>query len=366
MNSITKKYIIGFISVALVVLFIWNFYYIILYIFIAGFLSLLGSPIVRFIERWGYKKLRVPRGLSALIALLVILSLIFSFVAIFVPIVMSQIQIFSRIDIFTALENFKEPITKFEEFLISKDIITADESLETLISNQFLKIVNFESAEALLVKMVDITGKLFISLTTICLSTYFFLKDDRLLRSTIIKYTPDDLKERMSKVLSKAKNLVVKYFWGLILDAFIVLCIISIGMYLIGVENFLMQGLVAGVFNVIPYIGPLLSLVIGTFIGITNELYHDPESVTLMFVVKMVVFYSIINFVDGFIFQPIIFSKIVKAHPLEIFFILVIAAQLGGILGMIVAIPAYKLLRIVAYEFLTHWGMFNTAKKLEN
>jgi predicted PurR-regulated permease PerM len=366
MNSNTKKWIIGFATFILFGLFVWQFYYIILYILIAGFLSLLGSPIVRFIEKIGFGKFRIPRGISALLGLIIVVGLVLSFVAIFIPIVMSQIQVFSKLDIYAAIENFKEPINSFEDFLINKKIISGDEPLEIVISNQFIKMVNFGDVESLLIKMINLTGQLFISTLTIILSTYFFLKDDRLLKNTIIQLTPNNLKERMSNMLSTAKNLVVKYFWGLILDATIVLVIISLGMYLIGVKNFLMLGLVAGVFNVIPYVGPLLSLAVGTFIGVTNELYHDPSAVNLIFIIKMLSVYAIVNFSDGFILQPYIFSKIVRAHPLEIFFVLIIAAQLGGIFGMIIAIPSYKLLRIIVSEFLAHWGISPTNNEIQN
>lgn len=366
MNSNSKKWIFGIASFILLGLFIWQFYYIILYIIIAGFLSILGTPIVRFIEKIGIGKFRIPRGISALFALLIVVGLVLSFVAVFIPIVMSQVHIFSKLDIYSAIENFKEPINNFEDFLISKKVITGDEPLEIVISNQFIKMVNFGDVEVLLMKMISLTGQLFISVLTIILSTYFFLKDDRLLRNTIINFTPNNFKGRMSKVLSTAKNLVVKYFWGLILDATIVLVLISLGMYLVGVKNFLMLGLVAGVFNVIPYVGPLLSLTVGTFIGITNELYHDPSAVNLLLFVKIISVYAIVNFSDGFILQPFIFSKIVKAHPLEIFFILIIAAQLGGIFGMLIAIPSYKLLRIVVNEFLSHWGLTPNNNEIQN
>lgn len=366
MNSNTKKWIFGFASFILFGLFVWQFYYIIIYILIAGFLSLLGTPIVRFIEKIGIGKLRTPRGISAFIALIIVISLVLSFIAVFIPIVMSQFQIFSKLDIYAAIENFKEPINNFEDFLISKKIITGDEPLEIVISNQFIKMVNFGDVEVLLLKMISLTGQIFISALTIILSTFFFLKDDRLLKNTIIKLTPNNFKDRMSKVLSTAKNLVVKYFWGLILDATLVLILISLGMYLIGVKNFLMLGLVAGVFNVIPYVGPLLSLAVGTFIGVTNELYHDPSAVNIILIIKMLSVYAIVNFSDGFILQPFIFSKIVKAHPLEIFFVLIIAAQLGGIFGMIIAIPSYKLLRIVVSEFLAHWDINPSNNEAQN
>ncbi len=357
MNSKTKNWIVGSVIFLVAALFIWNFYDIIIYIIVAGFLSLLGTPIVRFFDKIRIRKLRFPRFLSALIALLLVLSMIFGLIAVFIPIGLYQARIFSEIDIFSVLENFREPINNFEDFLIEKQIINGQEPLEVIISNQFLNMINIADFENILMSLLNITGQLAIAIVAICLSTFFFLKDDRLLYTLIIKLTPTDLQQRMGMVLSSAKRLVVKYFWGLILDALIVAVIISTGMYLLGVKNALMMGIVAGVLNVIPYIGPILSAVIGTFIGLTNELYHDPSSVNIILIIQMIVLYMIVNFSDGFILQPLIFGKIVKAHPLEIFFVVMIAAQIAGILGMIVAIPVYSLLRIIAHQFLSGWGV---------
>lgn len=363
MSSTVKKWVFGVVALILAILFVWKFYDIVLYIIIAGFLSLLGTPIVKFFDKIGFGKVRFPRFLSALIAMFVVLAMVLSFIAVFVPIGMYQMRIFAEIDIFAVLDNFKEPINNFEDFLIEKQIISGQEPLEMMISNQFLRLINVSDFENLLMSLVNITGKLAIALVAICLSTFFFLKDDRLLYNTIIKLTPTNLQEKMGKVLSSAKRLVVRYFWGIILDATIVIIVITGGMYLLGVQNALVIGIVAGVLNVIPYIGPILSAAIGTFIGVTNELYYDPTSVDLLLIAKMIALYMIVNFSDGFILQPIIFGKIVKAHPLEVFFVVMIAAQLAGIFGMIIAIPTYSLLRIIAHEFLSGWGVIDRLTK---
>jgi predicted PurR-regulated permease PerM len=359
MNSKTKNWIFGSIALLIAILFLWKFYDIVLYIIIAGFLSLLGTPIVRFFDKIGIGKVRFPRFLSAFIAMIIVIAMVFSFFAVFVPIGMYQMRIFSEIDIFAVLENFKDPINTFEDFLIEKQLISGQEPLEMIISKQFLNMMNVTDFENLLLSLVNITGRLAIAIIAICLSTFFFLKDNRLLYRLIIKLTPSNLQEKMGNVLSSVKRLVVKYFWGIILDATIVILLITTGMYLLGVKNALMIGLIAGILNVIPYIGPLLSLAIGTFIGVTNELYHDPASVDLIFMIKIIGLYLIVNNLDGFILQPLIFGKIVKAHPLEIFFVVLIAAQIAGIFGMIIAIPAYSLLRIVAHQFLSGWGLID-------
>ena len=123
MTSKTKNWLFGLAAFILAILFVLKFYNIVLYIIIAGFLSLLGTPIVKFFDKIGIKKLRFPRFLSALIALVIVMGMIFGLIAVFIPIGMHQARIFSEIDIFAAIENFKEPINNFEDFLIDKQII---------------------------------------------------------------------------------------------------------------------------------------------------------------------------------------------------------------------------------------------------
>jgi len=360
MNTTTRNWIIGLFTIVLVGLFVWNFFNLVLYIFIAAFLSLLGAPIVRFLDKIGIWKIRLPHAVNAILAMLIVAGMLASFIAVFIPITIHQMNIFAGIDIFQTLDNFKEPINQFEDWLIEKKLISDNEPIEVIISNYFLSFVQFSSVEQVLMKFINVTSEVIISIVVIFFATFFFLKDDRLLYNAIISITPDAFRYKMSTVLSSAKRLLTKYFWGIILDALLVATLISLGMYIMGVSNALMIGIVAGALNVIPYIGPLMSLVLGTFIGITNQLYYDPQSVDVLLLIKMLSLYVVVNFSDGFIIQPFIFSKIVKAHPLEILLVLLIAAQIAGIFGMIIAIPCYSLLRIIIKEFLSGWGVINS------
>ncbi len=360
MNATTRNWAIGIFTLLVVGFLIWNFFNLFLYVLIAAFLSILGAPIVRVLDKIGVWKIRLPHFVNAILAMLIILSMVAVFIAVFVPITMHQMKIFTEIDITLALENFKEPINQFEDWLFKNNFIEESESIEEIISNYFFDFLQFSTIEQVLLKFINITSQVVISLTVILFATFFFLKDDRLLYNAIISITPDTFREKMKNVLSSAKSLLIKYFWGIILDALIVATLISVGMYLFGVKNAIMIGIVAGVLNVIPYIGPLISLVLGTFIGITNQLYYDPSAVDLVLIIQMVSLYMVVNFVDGFLIQTWIFSRIVKVHPLEILLVLLIAAQMGGVFGMIIGIPSYSLLRIITKEFLSGWGVINS------
>ncbi|NJN77214.1 MAG: AI-2E family transporter [Saprospiraceae bacterium] len=104
--------------------------------------------------------------------------------------------------------------------------------------------------------------------------------------------------------------------------------------------------------NVIPYLGPLIGAIFGIFIAITSNLEMEFYSQMLPMISKVAVVFAIMQLTDNFVLQPIIFSTSVKAHPLEIFLIILIGAEVYGVLGMILAIPTYTVLRVVARTFL--------------
>ena len=129
----------------------------------------------------------------------------------------------------------------------------------------------------------------------------------------------------------------------------------TIALSLLGVKNCILIGMFAGLMNVIPYVGPLLAAAFGVTIGITSNLELEFYTQLLPLVYKIALVFLIVQLIDSLIFQPLVISNIVKAHPLEIFLVILIAGTLAGIGGMIIAVPIYTILRIIAKEFLNNF-----------
>jgi len=127
--------------------------------------------------------------------------------------------------------------------------------------------------------------------------------------------------------------------------------VITVGLSLLDVKNALLIGVVAGVFNIIPYVGPIMGALVGISLAATGQLQAHPEMEMTSFILGAIIPFLVAQGLDNFVLQPLIFSKSVKAHPLEIFLVILAAGSLAGIVGMIVAVPAYSFLRIVAKEF---------------
>ncbi len=138
---------------------------------------------------------------------------------------------------------------------------------------------------------------------------------------------------------------------------------VSSGLILVGVglSNSVLIGLQAAFFNIIPYIGPLIGSAVGVLLGIATHIELDFFTQLLPLTGWMVLVFILTHLIDNLVSQPLIFSNSVNAHPLEIFILLLIAGSLAGISGMILAIPAYTVIRVFAKEF---FNKFKVVKKL--
>ena len=131
------------------------------------------------------------------------------------------------------------------------------------------------------------------------------------------------------------------------------------GLSLFGGLNFstaLVIALSAGILNVIPYVGPL----VGGILTVVVSLATDANFIAtgdMSIVVPIIMIFVITQLIDNIIFQPLIYSNSVKSHPLENFIVLLIAGNIAGILGMLVAIPAYTVIRVFAKEFLHNFRL---------
>ena len=120
-----------------------------------------------------------------------------------------------------------------------------------------------------------------------------------------------------------------------------------------GIKNAVVIAFLCALLNLIPYVGPLIGGVIMMVLSMSSNLGYDFQSVILPKTTYVMIGYAIAQLVDNFVSQPLIFSNSVKSHPLEIFLIIVIGGLLFGVLGMIVAVPTYTAIKVIAKEFMS-------------
>lgn len=352
----------GYILILLVIGFmVWKFYYIIVWMLIAAVLSFIGQPIVHFFDRIRIRKIRIPHPVSALLALIMMLLVFAGLIAIFVPLILNQAETISKIDVGALAQNLESPLKWLNDKLHGIGIIPASQTLQDYLIINAKSVVNLSNVGSLIGSFISVAGNIFIGLFSILFIAFFFLKDENMFEDILLLFIPEKHHEATRKVVEESKNLLIRYYIGVLLELLGVMSLITIGLWIFGIKNALLIGFFGGIMNIIPYIGPIIGSGIGIILGITSTLAAGSYSELLPILFKLAGVFIVVNFIDNNILVPIIYSKSVKSHPLEIFLVIIIGGGIAGLIGMLIAVPAYTLIRVIAKEFFQE---FRVVKKL--
>jgi len=171
----------------------------------------------------------------------------------------------------------------------------------------------------------------------------------------ITSVLPNRYETQTFTAIDQSSKMLIRYFVGVVVQIIIITIFVSLALSILGVKNALLIGFFAALMNIIPYIGPILGASFAVLITLSSNLalpFYD-EMLPLLF--KVMGVFGVMQLLDNFILQPNIFSKSVKAHPLEIFIVVLMGAKIGGILGMVVAIPIYTVLRVLGKVFFSEF-----------
>ncbi len=352
----------GYILALLIIGYmIWRFHYIIAWILIAAVLSFIGNPLVRFFDRIRIRKFRMPHTLSALLAIFVIVIFFLGLFAVFVPLIVKQAETISRIDVGRIAQNLAGPMQWIDENLHNYGAIPENQTLQEFLVEKSKSLVNIGKVGSFMSKFISVAGNIFIGLFSILFIAFFFLKDENLFEDGLLLLIPENHHHATRRVIKDSKNLLVRYYIGVLLQLLAVMSLITIGLWIFGVKNALLIGFFGGLMNIIPYLGPVIGTVIGISLGVTSSLATGSYNELLPVALKLTGVFIAVNFIDNNILVPVIYSKSVKSHPLEIFLVIIIGGGLAGLVGMLLAVPVYTLLRVIAKEFLQE---FRVVKKL--
>jgi predicted PurR-regulated permease PerM len=350
----TLRNILIFCGILILVGCVWFFRNIVVYILVSGVFSIMGRPLVDLFCKVRIMKWALPRWMSALLALLAIWGVIILFFVIFVPLVTRQINYFSTIDSEKIVQIVAGPINKVETLVrsINKEIpqnITIQDYIVTKVAG----ILNINMIQSFIGSLAGILGNVIIAIFSITFITFFFLKDQKLFYESILMWVPDKYVGNVTRALNSIKNLLTRYFIGIVIQSTCIMILVTLGMTIVGIDfqQSLVMGLIIGILNVIPYAGPWIGLAIAITMGVASHINEDITTVVIPLVTYMIIVEVIVHLIDNIVFQPVIFSNSVKAHPLEIFIVVLASGFAAGIPGMILGIPAYTVLRVLAREF---------------
>ncbi|MEQ9289821.1 MAG: AI-2E family transporter [Cyclobacteriaceae bacterium] len=347
-----------FYIVLIAVMFIlvaWLFSDIFVYVSISLVLATILRPLTNFISRTYIFKVKVPRLVAILFSFGLVAGVISLFILLFIPLIIKQTEVISNLNKEVIYENLSGPLVAVENFLVEHKIIDPDkESYNEGIKESVIEFVGNISFKEILDNLLSFTGTFFVSILAIVFITFFLLYENALLSRQMIALVPNAYFEVFISALFKIEKLLSNYLIGLTLQMMAIFSVAALGLTIFGVNYAITIAIFAAVANLIPYLGPLLGAIFGIIVGLSTSAHFAFDNTTVILIAKIVSVFAVVQAMDNVLFQPLIFSKSVKAHPLEIFVVIFAAATLGGIPGMIAAIPFYTIIRVSVMEI--NWG----------
>ncbi|HEY4800450.1 MAG TPA: AI-2E family transporter [Bacteroidia bacterium] len=354
-----NKNIFIFLLIVLAAFSLWYFSHIVIYVVIAVIVSLIGQPIEHFYSKLGTGKFKLSKTFSAMFALLTLFFVFFLLGVFFVPLFTEEAKIVSSIDRTAVIASLQKPMEDLDRTLKNFNIDYESFNLQLYVEDKLTTLLSFTNVSLFFNRFVSAVGDFLVAFFAVSFLTFFFLRDGRLVSGTIISLFPEQHSEKAKNVLFHSQHMLKRYFIGILIEMLLIITLLAIALSVAGIKHALLIALFAGIVNIVPYVGPLIGVGFALFIGLTT----NTEISTLAVLIKIFVVFPIVNIADAFLLQPMIYSSSVKAHPLEIFLVILMGATIGGIGGMILAVPSYTILRVVAKEFFTNFRIVQRLTK---
>jgi len=318
-------------------------------------MSLILSPLNQLIRKLKFKGYGMTNGLSAAATMIILIGTIVLITNIFVPVVAREVKLLSGVKM-DAFYDVIEPEVKSLRHLFSSPGMdeAGEKSEKDVIKNFVLGKKNLDRVPQFFTGVASGIGGSIIALFSVFFITFFLLKDDELFNEFVYSFSSDEEVNKVKGVLDKVKITLSRYFIGILIQVSVITFFVSIGLTILGFNNALVIGLFAGFMNVIPYVGPIIGLAFGLLIGVSTNIEMANDTSFWTVVGEIVLVFGITQAIDNFVTQPVVFSKSINAHPLEIFLVILIAGNIGGIPWMIIAVPLYSVIRILAKEYYSN------------
>ena len=345
----------------------WYFSNVLIYILLAVVVSLIAQPIMSLLRKIKIKGHKAPDWILAMLTIVMLIVIFFSIITLIVPIVTNIIKGISLESIEAAAKHISGPLADLNTNLRGAfPKLGSDFRIEVVAIQELKKFFDPNVFSSVLGSAASIITSLGIGIFSVVFISFFFIKDDGQFTAIVRALVPDKHEEEAARAISDISYLLSRYFIGVMVEILGVALINFLGLLLIarlGFNAAIGIAFMTGILNVMPYVGPLLGGVMGTVLGLVIK-YSSAVPVGLdvsffAFTLILIAIFSFTQLIDNILYQPVIYSTSIKAKPLEIFIVLLIAGTLAGPLGMIVAIPSYTVVRVVAYRFFRHYKAIN-------
>jgi predicted PurR-regulated permease PerM len=329
-------------SIGLVVLFyvLSKLKWLFIYFSFALMLAYFFDPLYRYLI---HKK--VPKVLAIIFVFGIIIALLILIIFFLIPSVINQLNILYK-EIPNFIENYQNLILSIKPQL-SKFINPAD--VEILLKENLSElqkgILGF--SQSIIIYLSNIVSSITFGIVIIPLILFYLMRDIVIFKENLYIFVSKKNKKQFKEVLEEIDNIVSGFIRGRIIVCFIVGTLIGIGLYFLNLEFALIIGIVSGVFNFIPYLGPIVGVILALIFALGNSWW------TLLMIV---ILFVLVNQLEAIYLNPNILGKGLGLHPLTVILSILICGQLLGILGVLVAVPLVAILKVLAIRYLVQEG----------
>jgi len=355
-----SRYIITLGTLAIVAGVCWYFRSVLVYIICAFVLSLIGQPLMKLLRRIRIKGKSLPDWILAVVSLALIFYIFGTIITKAIPIVSGIISDASLMSKFSATSGAVE-IMSLNQWLINLfPGLGQDFNIFTIVIEELRKIGNIPNITGFIGSLASAVSGAAVGFFSIVFISFFFIKDGTLFKRIVAALVPDRIEESVSRTIDEIGTLLSRYFVGLTMEIIGVALLDFLGLYLIARLNFnhaIGIAFIAGILNIIPYVGPIVGEVIGVVLALILKVGIGAGLNVNIWIFALIVLGIMLatQLVDNFVYQPLIYSTSIKANPLEIFIVILMAGTIGGLIGVLVAIPAYTVIRVIAIRFFRNY-----------
>lgn len=357
-----SKLLLTLISIALIAAVCWYFRSVIIYIILAAVIALIGRPIYKFLSRLSIGRRHLPGGLAAALTIISIFGVIVFVIGLIFPVVSTVISDISAANLETMTRAVSAPLYSINQWLIHTfPKLGYNFKIENFIFDQVQGMIDVSIFSSMVGSLASFLFSLGVTVFAMIFISFFFIRNPKMFSDIIVAFVPERLDAKTRESLGQVDYLISRYFIGLITEVLGVSLLNFLGLLIIAKMGFKYSigiAFMTGLLNIIPYVGPLVGGAIGVSLSIVIK-YACATSFGLAvsfpaFLAVLVAIFVVTQLVDNYVYQPLIYSNSIKAHPLEIFIVLLMAGHVGGMAGMLVAIPGYTVIRVFAVQFFGH------------
>ncbi|WP_264524608.1 MULTISPECIES: AI-2E family transporter [unclassified Flavobacterium] len=329
--------------VAAILYFLYQIQTVIVYLCISLLLCLIANPLIQFLKN----KLKFSNSLAATTALILFILAIVGFILLFVPLIISQANNLSLLD----TQNLQQQFLQTERTIETYFNIQHLDLNKVLKESKITSIIDFSYFTGFLNSIIGFMANIGMGLVSVFFITFFFIKDQDAFKVSARKILPDTNEDKILNSITKINHFLTRYFIGLLLQLTVVFILYLIVLMIFGNKNAFVIAFLCAILNVIPYIGPIIGTILAGILTMISMIGSDFQSEILPKTIYVIIGFLLVQAIDNNISQPIISSKSVNSHPLEIFLVTLISGITFGIVGMIIAIPVFTMLKVILKEF---------------